>query len=88
MAAVYSLVHSNLMDFVLQACDGRVNPVYIVTGLTLASSLGYILPCSSMPNALTHSYGDLSIRDMVSFLPFTGYTTSMLIHLIQYSLLF
>jgi sodium-dependent dicarboxylate transporter 2/3/5 len=42
-----------------------VNPIYLMLPVTLASSWAYILPVSTPPNAIAHSYGDIAIIDMI-----------------------
>lgn len=44
-----------------------MNPMYLMLSATLASSLAFMLPVSTPPNALVFSYGDLKTTDMVSF---------------------
>lgn len=43
-----------------------MNPMYLMLSATLASSLAFMLPVSTPPNALVFSYGDLKTTDMVS----------------------
>lgn len=42
-----------------------INPIYLMLPVTLAASWAYILPVSTPPNAIAHSYGDIAIPDMI-----------------------
>ncbi|BFZ04546.1 hypothetical protein BsWGS_07585 [Bradybaena similaris] len=42
-----------------------MNPMYLMLSATLASSLAFMLPVSTPPNALVFSYGDLKTTDMI-----------------------
>lgn len=42
-----------------------INPIYLMLPVTLAASWAYILPVSTPPNAIAHSYGDIAITDMI-----------------------
>lgn len=42
-----------------------INPIYLMLPVTLAASWAFILPVSTPPNAIAHSYGDLAISDMM-----------------------
>ncbi|ESN92181.1 hypothetical protein HELRODRAFT_186154 [Helobdella robusta] len=42
-----------------------VNPIYLMLPVTLASSFAFILPVGTPPNAIAHSYGDITIPQMI-----------------------
>ena len=42
----------------------RVNPYLLMMPMTLATSLAFMLPVATPPNAIAFSYGRIKIRDM------------------------
>lgn len=47
------------------ATETQINPIYLSLGVTFAASFSFILPVSTPPNAISYSYGDLVIMDMM-----------------------
>ncbi|XP_059149130.1 Na(+)/citrate cotransporter-like [Physella acuta] len=43
----------------------RVHPLYLMLPATVASSLAFMLPMATAPNALVFAYGDVKVIDMV-----------------------
>lgn len=42
-----------------------VNPVYLMLPVTIAASFAFVLPVGTPPNAIAHSYGDITIVQMM-----------------------
>ncbi len=45
----------------------KVNPLYLVLGITVCSSFAFMLPVATPPNAIVFSSGLLRVIDMVRF---------------------
>ncbi len=52
----------------------QVNPLYLMIPVCVATSLAFILPVATPPNAIVFAYGDMKVKDMVCI---TIYTCSM-----------
>lgn len=50
---------------VFQAIAMEVHPLYVMLPCTIASSLAFMLPVATPPNAIAFSFGNLKVLDMV-----------------------
>ena len=44
----------------------EINPLFLLMPMTLATSLAFMLPIATPPNAIAFSYGRLTVRDMIT----------------------
>lgn len=56
----------SLFSFLAQAEAICLHPLYVMLPCTLSSSLAFMLPVATPPNAIAFSYGHLKVIDMVS----------------------
>jgi len=50
----------------LQAQVIEVHPLYLLIAPVIATSMAFMLPISTPPNAIAFSYGHMKVLDMVS----------------------
>jgi len=50
----------------LQALVIEVHPLYLLIAPVIASSMAFMLPVATPPNAIAFSYGHIKVLDMVS----------------------
>ena len=54
------------LHFFFQAVAMHVNPFYLMLPVTIATSLAFMLPVATPPNAMVFAFGNMKIVDMVS----------------------
>jgi len=58
--------HLTIRFLALQAQVIQVHPLYLLIAPVIASSMAFMLPVATPPNAIAFSYGHIKVLDMVS----------------------